>query len=94
MDIFVFFPLLERVKNPAYIEKLSFKRCLELTTNHGKQNEWESAITWYDSKKNELENKLKPEKNSIAVNTDKVIDDFFEKKKDPVTEKLSSLFNF
>ena len=93
MDIFILFPLLKLKLDINYIESIPFKRCLQLIKNLGQNNEWESAKMWYSSKKNELA-RSQEKKGTIAVNQDKVLNDFMEKTADPMSEKLASMFGF
>lgn len=48
---------------------------------------------WYSSKKSELA-RSQEKKGTIAVNQDKVLNDYMEKTTDPLSEKLSSMFGF
>lgn len=90
LDIHVFFPLIERLKNADFIQNMAFKRCLDILKNHSKANEMEAAITWFNQEKNKLENELKKDGHQL-VNFDDFIEDHFEGHKDNVTSSIMSL---
>ena len=58
MDISIYFPLCDRLKDAQYVDNLSFKRALQLLYSHGKLSEYESAINWFYSEKSKIESKL------------------------------------
>ena len=66
---------------------------MTILRNHGKANENEAAINWFNSEKSRLESEMKSE-NGKLVNQEEFFEDYFEGKKDNVTSAINNLFGF
>jgi hypothetical protein len=53
-------------------------------------SEHESALMWFSSEKQKIESELKND-NGKTINSDSVLDDYFEKKVDKKTEAVNKL---
>jgi hypothetical protein len=77
--------LCSRLKDPFYVEKLTFKRALQLLISHGNVNEHECAVSWFESEKSRIKSSLESD-TMKATNLNDVLDMHFsdgEDEEDP-----------